>query len=52
MYFGFRETYGGLHLKYKITPDICIFGKALGNGYGINAVVGKQEIMEALKLHL
>ena len=46
---GFRETYGGLHLKYKITPDICIFGKALGNGYGINAVVGKQEIMEALK---
>ena len=27
---GFRETYGGLHLKYKITPDICIFGKVLG----------------------
>jgi glutamate-1-semialdehyde 2,1-aminomutase len=46
---GFRETYGGLYLKYNITPDICIFGKALGNGYGINAIVGKQEIMEALK---
>ena len=37
---GFRQTYGGLHLKYKINPDICILGKALGNGYPINAVIG------------
>ena len=43
---GFRETFGGLHLKYKINPDICIFGKALGNGYPITAIVGKKEIME------
>ena len=26
---GFRQTFGGLHLKYKIYPDICILGKAL-----------------------
>ncbi len=44
---GFRERFGGLHLKYKIYPDIAIFGKALGNGYAINAIIGKKEIMEA-----
>ena len=43
---GFRETYGGLHLKYKISPDIATFGKALGNGYAINAVVGNYEVMK------
>jgi glutamate-1-semialdehyde aminotransferase len=43
---GFRETYGGLHLKYHVEPDIAMFGKALGNGYAINAIIGKREIME------
>jgi glutamate-1-semialdehyde aminotransferase len=42
---GFRETFGGLHLKYKVNPDIATFGKALGNGYAINAVVGTDSIM-------
>lgn len=42
---GFRQTYGGLHLKYKINPDICILGKALGNGYPINAVIGSKKVM-------
>ena len=46
---GFRQTFGGLHLKYNIKPDICIFGKALGNGYAINAIIGKRSIMEASK---
>ena len=44
---GFRETYGGIHLKYGINPDVCMFGKALGNGYAITAVIGRREIMEA-----
>ena len=44
---GFRETFGGIHLKYGVSPDICMFGKALGNGYAITAVLGKKEIMEA-----
>ena len=43
---GFRETFGGLHLKYGVDPDMAMFGKALGNGYAINAVIGRQEIME------
>jgi glutamate-1-semialdehyde 2,1-aminomutase len=44
---GFRETFGGLHLKYGVEPDMAIFGKALGNGYAITATIGRQEIMEA-----
>ena len=42
---GFRETYGGLHKKYKINPDLAIFGKALGNGYAITSIIGKKNIM-------
>ena len=42
---GFRETFGGIHKKYNITPDICIYGKAMGNGYAITSVVGKKHIM-------
>lgn len=44
---GFRETFGGLHKKYGVEPDMAIFGKALGNGYSITATIGKREIMEA-----
>ncbi len=44
---GFRESFGGLHLKYDVEPDLALYSKALGNGYAISAVVGKAEIMEA-----
>ncbi len=44
---GFRETLGGLHKKYGVEPDMAMFGKALGNGYGITATIGKREVMEA-----
>lgn len=44
---GFRETFGGLHLKYDVEPDIAIFGKTLGNGYAINAILGKRQVMDA-----
>tara|TARA_B100000700_G_C15034302_1_gene852063 strand:- start:1464 stop:2783 length:1320 start_codon:yes stop_codon:yes gene_type:complete len=42
---GFRQSYGGLHKIYGVEPDIAIFGKALGNGYAINAIVGKEKYM-------
>ncbi len=42
---GFRETYGGLHLKYGVNPDIAMFGKALGNGYAITAIIGANDVM-------
>ena len=37
------KNYGGLHLKFKVNPDMAIFGKALGNGYPISAVIGKRK---------
>ena len=43
---GFRQTYGGMHKLYKVEPDIAMFGKALGNGYAITAVIGKREVMD------
>ena len=44
---GFRQTLGGIHKQYKVQPDIATFGKALGNGYAISAVLGTQQIMDA-----
>ena len=44
---GFREAFGGLHKKHGVDPDMAIFGKAMGNGYAISAVIGRREIMEA-----
>ena len=44
---GFRETFGGLHKKYGVEPDMAMFGKALGNGYSITAIIGRREVMEA-----
>ncbi len=42
---GFKDNLGGLHLKLNVTPDIAIFGKAIGNGFPISAVIGKKKIM-------
>ena len=43
---GFRETFGGLHKKFGVEPDMAVFGKALGNGYAISAVIGRRPVME------
>lgn len=44
---GFRQTFGGLHKLYGVEPDMAMFGKALGNGYAITAVIGRREVMQA-----
>jgi len=44
---GFRECFGGLHLLTGVEPDIALFGKAMGNGYAVTAVVGTRAVMEA-----
>ena len=44
---GFRETFGGLHQKYDVEPDLALYSKALGNGYAISALVGRASIMES-----
>lgn len=43
---GFRESFGGLHKKYDVEPDLAIFGKTLGNGYAISAVIGSRSVMD------
>ena len=43
---GFRSNLGGMHLRTGINPDILLLGKALGNGYAINAILGKKRIMK------
>lgn len=44
---GFRQVLGGHHLVHGVEPDIAIFGKTLGNGFAINAVIGRRNVMEA-----
>lgn len=44
---GFRQTFGGLHKMYDVQPDMCMFGKALGNGYAVTGVLGRQDVMQA-----
>ncbi|ETZ24504.1 aminotransferase class III-fold pyridoxal phosphate-dependent enzyme [Pedobacter sp. V48] len=44
---GFRETYGGIYKKYGVEPDIAMYGKTIGNGYALTAVVGRRSVMEA-----
>jgi glutamate-1-semialdehyde 2,1-aminomutase len=44
---GFRETFGGIHKKYGVEPDMAMYGKTIGNGYALTAVVGKKSVMES-----
>ncbi|MDA8706929.1 aminotransferase class III-fold pyridoxal phosphate-dependent enzyme [Cyclobacteriaceae bacterium] len=44
---GFRETFGGIFQKYNVEPDMVMFGKTIGNGYALTAVVGRKSVMEA-----
>lgn len=44
---GFRQSFGGLHKFFGVDPDMAVFGKTLGNGYAITAIIGKGSIMAA-----
>jgi glutamate-1-semialdehyde 2,1-aminomutase len=44
---GFRQSFGGLHKVHGVEPDVAMFGKAMGNGYAITAIIGRREIMQA-----
>ena len=43
---GWRLTVGGAHLKFKVYPDICVFAKAISNGYPMAAIIGREKIMQ------
>lgn len=42
---GLRFSLGGSQVFFDVVPDLSCFGKALGNGLPISALVGKKEIM-------
>jgi glutamate-1-semialdehyde aminotransferase len=42
---GFRVALGGAQEYYGVTPDLAAFGKSMGNGMPISAIVGRREIM-------
>ena len=42
---GFRFSYGGAQDYYGVVPDICTLGKAIGGGFPLTAVAGREEIM-------
>lgn len=43
---GFRLSLGGAQEYFKVIPDLASFGKAMGNGFPISAIVGKKGIMK------
>ena len=46
---GFRIAPGGCQGYYKLSPDLVTFGKALGSGLPVAALVGRAQIMDALQ---
>jgi len=45
---GFRIHLGGAQARYGVTPDLACFGKAMGNGMPIAAIVGRRQVMRAM----
>jgi len=45
---GFRVARGGVQELYGIKADLCTFAKALGNGYPISVLAGREEIMRKI----
>jgi len=45
---GFRFAYGGAQEYYGVVPDLAAFGKIIGGGFPLAAVVGREEIMRHL----
>lgn len=43
---GFRFCPGGLQTLYGVRPDLTTFGKIIGGGHAVSAVVGPRDVME------
>lgn len=46
---GFRYAMGGAQEYFGVTPDIASFGKSMGNGMPISAVVGRRDVMKQIE---
>jgi len=47
---GFRWSTGGYQAVSGVLPDLATFGKAMGNGVPIAALVGRRDVMEHARL--
>jgi glutamate-1-semialdehyde 2,1-aminomutase len=45
---GFRVAKGGVQELFDFKADLCTFAKALGNGYPISVVAGREDIMRKI----
>jgi len=45
---GFRVARGGVQELFGVDSDLCTFAKAMGNGYPISALAGREEIMRKI----
>lgn len=45
---GFRVARGGAQQLLGVRADLCTFAKAMGNGYPISALAGREEIMRKI----
>jgi glutamate-1-semialdehyde 2,1-aminomutase len=45
---GFRVARGGVQELFGIKADLCTFAKAMGNGYPISVLAGREEIMRKI----
>lgn len=45
---GFRSAWGGAQERYGVTPDLATYGKIIGGGYPLSAVVGRDDVMSLL----
>jgi glutamate-1-semialdehyde 2,1-aminomutase len=43
---GFRHAIGGAQALFGVTPDLSVFGKALGGGLPVSAVAGRARVMD------
>ena len=46
---GFRYANGGAQELFGVTPDLAAFGKAMGNGMPISAIVGRADVMALME---
>lgn len=46
---GFRFHLGGAQSLFNVVPDLSTFGKSMGNGMPISAIVGREEIMQLME---
>ena len=44
----FRCEHGGLQKRYDITPDLTALGKAIGGGFPVGAITGRNDVMDVM----